>query len=298
MQSSSWCDVSQECVWRVGRRRLPALHHADWGPPSLRSFPPPLPVLPSRPLLPVIWTLLPSHPPPQVMGDSRPHQTLVHPFCLLTARASQIHTSRLWGEGSSNIAACRQMAATSHHIVDDLLSHWAYGTRCRARCMSEEHMCVPCVEAGSLWCRLENVKWWDLSNRNKQLSLQGEFGACSTLFFFSTVACFLHPCLCLTLAVLTVTSMCSRIMAARQWAGRTQMTFGTGVWQRVQIQEWKLDHSSAGPHTQLPPQTQTHPTSSATRNAKYSPKEGWPRGCSRTQSVHVRSPPQVSLRAV
>lgn len=134
-----------------------ALRPTPLGPPS--SPCPPSSIVARCPRCPVYC---------QVMWDSRPHQTLVHLLHLLrsgvccwgggmclrpgvrSARTSQTPTSGLGGEGSSDIMVCRQTAATSHHIVNDPISHWAYGTRCRARCT--------CGEAGSPWCGLENLK--------------------------------------------------------------------------------------------------------------------------------------------
>lgn len=59
-----------------------------------------------------------------------------------SARTTQTHTAGLQGGGSGDIMACRQMAATSHHTVNNPISHWAHGTRCRARCVSEVHVCA------------------------------------------------------------------------------------------------------------------------------------------------------------
>lgn len=77
----------------------------------------------------------------QVMWDSRPHQILVHLLHLLqsgvrcwgggmcvglgvrSTRTSQAPSSGLGGEGSSDIMVCRQTAATSHHNVNDPISH-------------------------------------------------------------------------------------------------------------------------------------------------------------------------------
>lgn len=120
-------------------------------PSTPRSFLLPLPTLLDRHQVPQMSHLLTGHvglsppsnprPPPSPSAIGR---NVSRAGALRHEGQSNTHTSGLRGEGSSNIVACGQMAATSHHIVNNLLSHWACGTRCRARCMSEVHMCAVC----------------------------------------------------------------------------------------------------------------------------------------------------------
>lgn len=176
VQSSSWCDV---CARRNVFEELagvccqPSIMPSDVPRPSalsllccpfslhalcslrrLRSEPscPPFhpqvlpPTLLDRHQVPQMSHLLPGHAGLSTPSNPRPPSSPSGRMCpglgLCSARASQTHTSSLRGEESSNIVACRQLAATSHHIVNNLFSYWSYGTCCRARCMSEVHMCV------------------------------------------------------------------------------------------------------------------------------------------------------------